>query len=114
MRRNPIRRACVTKPDETCVKISKGDVFCIFRRCSMNIWEHANSKMSIIYMNALLASTLRDVTKCTRSRLLVANYCHGSVPAKISFCQLQMAIKIGELKEIQFRFRRNIRIYANM
>ena len=53
-------------------------------------------------MNALLASTLRDVTKCTRSRLLVANYCHGSVPAKIAFCQLQTAIKIGELKEFNF------------
>ena len=65
-------------------------------------------------MNALSASTLRDVTKCIRSRLLVANYCHGSVPAKIAFCQLQTAIKIEELKEIQFRFRRNTRIYANI
>ena len=65
-------------------------------------------------MNALSASTLRDVTKCIRSRLLVANYCHGSVPAKIAFCQLQTAIKVGELKEIQLRFRRNTRIYANI
>ena len=65
-------------------------------------------------MNALSASTLCDITKCTHSRLLVANCCHGSVPAKITFCQLQTDIKIGELKEIQFRFRRNIRIYANI
>ena len=65
-------------------------------------------------MNALSVSTLCEVTKCTHSRLLVANYCHRSVPAKITFRQLQTAIKIGELKEIQFRFRRNTTIYANI
>ena len=55
-------------------------------------------------MNALSASTLRDVTKCIRSRLLVANYCHGSVPAKIAFCQLQTAIIKRNPKKFNFVF----------